>query len=113
MNYLMNYESIDLTEIYQSIFNLPVLKYYRFIRVHDYLPISLPITTNKFSSIEYLVLNYYCTFNELSIIISYTPKHHHLNFVHNINDDVINENILLIILTNLTDLSIYRKNCFI
>ena len=49
------------------------------------LTISLPIATNEqFSTIEYLIIDHPCTFNELFSIISYTPQLHRLNFIHKI-----------------------------
>ena len=59
------------------------------------------------STIEYLVINHFCTSNELSLIISYTPQLRRLNFAHMSDNDSNIGIILPMTLSNLTHLSIY------
>ena len=64
-----------ITDIYRLIFILPKLKYYRFSSSDYNLSITLPmVMNNQFSSIEYLVIDHYCSLNELVCLISYTPQ---------------------------------------
>jgi len=65
----------DLGDIYQMIFHLS-LKYFRVgVPRHPHLSITIPIAgQNQFSSIEYLVIYHICTFNQLTNILSYTPR---------------------------------------
>jgi hypothetical protein len=71
-------EVID--DIYQLIFALPTLKYNSFCTTGWDLSISLPMATNRqFSTIETLVINHYCTFDDLAYLTSYTPKLRHLS----------------------------------
>ncbi|CAF1493698.1 unnamed protein product [Rotaria sordida] len=93
----------DLTDIYRTILTLPMLKFFKFSIGGPNLSISLPMITNKqFSTIEYLLLDHDCTRNELSNIISYTPKLRHLYFMHAEDDNSNIENILPMTLTHLT-----------
>ncbi|CAF2877180.1 unnamed protein product [Rotaria sp. Silwood2] len=102
---------IDLTDTYRLIFALPMLKYYKFSISDTDLSVSLPIAINEQqSSIEYLVIDHCCTFNELSTIISYTPKLRHLKFTHDLNDDINIGTIPSMTLSNLTYLSIHLYN---
>ena len=67
-----------------------------------YLSILLPIATNEqFNTIEHLVIDYSCTFDELFSIICYTPQLRHLNFLHTDESDSSIKTI-----SNLTHLSI-------
>jgi hypothetical protein len=76
------YSLSDLTNIYQIVLALPVLKYYKISASNLLVPISLPISTNQQpSTIEYLIIDHCCTFNELSAIVFYTPRLRHLNFL--------------------------------
>ncbi|CAF1491711.1 unnamed protein product [Rotaria sordida] len=65
----------DLSNIYQIIFNLPMLNYYKlsFSSLESFIPISRA-TNDQFSSIKYLVIDHCCTLDELINIISYTPQ---------------------------------------
>ncbi|CAF5114504.1 unnamed protein product [Rotaria sp. Silwood1] len=70
----------DLDNIYRLIFNLPKLKYIKFkaMESNDDITISLPIATNEqISSIEHLIIEHPCAFDELFAITSYT---HHQSF---------------------------------
>ncbi|CAF1393337.1 unnamed protein product [Adineta ricciae] len=69
----------DLNEIYQLIFSLPKLKSSKLDLYRDELSISIPISNNSSRSpIEFLYVVHYCTFDELSVIISCTPFLRHL-----------------------------------
>ncbi|CAF4174433.1 unnamed protein product [Rotaria sordida] len=101
----------DLGDIYRLIFNLQKLKYIKFKAMESRdsdITISLPIATNEqICSIEYLIIDHPCAFDELFTIISYTPQLRHLKFL-NLTDRNINiRSIKPIILSNLTYLSIY------
>jgi len=99
-------------EIYRLLFNLPMLKYYKFTRGDPYLSVSLPLATNEqISSIEHLDIEHYFNLNELSIITSYTPQLRHLRFMHELDGDQnLNGIIPSMTLSNLTYLSIYESN---
>jgi hypothetical protein len=98
---------INPIEIYQTIFNLPMLKYYKFIAFQLNSSISLSIPTKKqFSPIEYLVIDHYCTFNELFNIVSYTPQLRRLNLTYAFYENPADiETISPMILSNLSHLS--------
>jgi hypothetical protein len=67
----------------------------------------MPISTNQQpSTIEYLIIDHYCTFNELSAIVSYTPQLRHLNFLESYQVPGAFGIPLLSKLTNLTYLRI-------
>ncbi|CAF1529473.1 unnamed protein product, partial [Rotaria sp. Silwood1] len=107
----------DLGNIYQLIFNLPKLKYinFRAMESNEDIIISLPIATNEqISSIEYLIMEHPCAFDELSAITSYTPNLHHLKFLSLTHRKVDITSIKPMILPNLKHLSIhiYRKMSF-
>jgi hypothetical protein len=73
--------SRDLTDIYRIVLALPVLKYYSITLLTSQLSISLPISTNQQpSTIEYLIIDHVCSFNDLSMVLSYTPRLRHLSF---------------------------------
>jgi len=95
----------NLTEIYQKILALPVLKYYKCSITSSTASAFLPIATDKqFSSIEYLVISHFCNFEQLAAIIFYTPKILRLSFTyHDLEDNKI---ILPMTLINLTHLSL-------
>jgi hypothetical protein len=97
----------DLTDIYRIVLTLPVLKYYKISAINSDLSISLPISINQQpSTIEYLIIDHCCTFNELSAIISYTPELRHLNFLESYEVPATIGTTLPSILTNLTYLRI-------
>ncbi|CAF2519258.1 unnamed protein product [Rotaria sp. Silwood2] len=108
----------DLADIYRLIFNLPKLKYIKFTATesNDYdLTISLPIATSEqISSIEHLIMDHPCAFDELFAITSYTPHIRYLKFLSCTNRNVNIRSIEPMILPNLTYLSIhiYRKISF-
>ncbi|UJR11105.1 hypothetical protein I4U23_015287 [Adineta vaga] len=100
----------DLGYIYQLIFNLPQLKYLKYVtsETNEFNIItSLPMATEKqMTSIEYLIIIHPCSIKELFTILSYTPQLRHLKFL-NVTDTTINLNTIgPISLMNLTKLSI-------
>jgi len=68
--------------------------------------------TKQISTIEYLILDHSCAFNELFALISCTPQLHRLKFL-NLTDRNVDINVIEpLILLNMTDLSIqiYRMS---
>ncbi|CAF1175372.1 unnamed protein product [Adineta steineri] len=64
----------DFGNIYSLIFSLPTLKYNQLSTCTDDLQINIPDVINKkFSTIEYLGVNYFCTLNQLNSLLHYTP----------------------------------------
>ncbi len=99
--------SENLNHIYRLIFALPMLKYNQLTLFGSNSSISLPIANNKQSStIENLVINHGCTFQELFNLISYTPQLHRLGFMHTSITHENLRNILPMTLSNLTHLTI-------
>jgi hypothetical protein len=84
-----------------------MLKYYRFSIKSLDSPISLPTSTSEqLTTIEYLVIDHPCTFNEFATIISYALKFSRLYFM-DINENNSNIGIRLpITLSNLTHIAI-------
>jgi hypothetical protein len=104
--------SRDLTDIYRIVLTLPVLKYYSISVLTSQLSILLPISTNQQpSTIEYLIINHCCTFNELSAIVSYTPQLRHLSFLESYEVLGTIGTTLPFTLTNLTHLRV--RTCFV
>ncbi|CAF1320859.1 unnamed protein product [Adineta steineri] len=70
------YNKIDQAEIYHQIFQLPVLKYFNVLLGVHSTPIvsSLSFATNKYSSIEHLVIKSKIELDKLYIILSYVPQ---------------------------------------
>ncbi|CAF4300658.1 unnamed protein product, partial [Rotaria sordida] len=104
----------NLNGIYQLIFALPTLRYNKLSLIDDQSSISLPMATNnkQLSTIEHLIINHSCKFNELFAILSYTSQLRRLNF-RDTDDDDTNIGIMLpITLLNFTHLSlrIYSTN---
>ena len=67
-------------DIYQSIFSLPHLKYNQ-LRTFSYERLNLfppPVNNGQFSTIEHMVINHNCTFNELTSMLSHTPRLRHM-----------------------------------
>jgi hypothetical protein len=103
----MLYNSNELSDIYELIFALPKLKYFKCSAKDTDINVSLPFALkNQSSTIEYLIINHSCTFNELEVILSYTPQLCRLNFAHTNDNNSTIENILPIRLSNLTYISL-------
>ncbi|CAF3979001.1 unnamed protein product [Rotaria sp. Silwood1] len=65
----------QVSNIYQRIFNLPMLKYYKFSFFDPEWRITLSITINEqFSGIKYLVIDHFCTLDEIITILLCTPQ---------------------------------------
>jgi hypothetical protein len=66
----------DLGDIYRLIFSLPTLKYNKLSLLGcELLNIVVPIAINeKFSTIEYLVIDYPCTLKQLTNLLCHTPR---------------------------------------
>ena len=68
------------------------------------------MSNNKqLSTIEYLHIAHWYTFDELSALISYTPKLRRLNLSHANKNDSSVESMLPITLDNLIDISMYTN----
>jgi len=77
----MEYNSEYLDDIYQPIFALQKLRYLKCLAEESDVNVSIPFAlNNQFSTIEDLIINHSCTFDELSVILSYTPELRRLNF---------------------------------
>ncbi|CAF3505265.1 unnamed protein product [Rotaria sp. Silwood2] len=61
------------------------LKYYEFTPNTRNLSVSLSIPTNEQSPLEYLLIDHYCTFQELAGIVCCTPQLRYLKFTQNFN----------------------------
>jgi hypothetical protein len=87
------------------------LKYFRVgVPRHPQLSITIPIAgQNQFSSIEYLVIYHKCTFNQLTNILSYTPRLSNL-FCLNIEPGYHIKSELMIKLNSLTHLTMTLYN---
>jgi len=109
----IQYTFCDLSEVYQLIFTLPKLKYFKCSANEDLTSISLAIANHgQFSTIKHFVINHECTFNTLCILISYTPQICHLSLMNLSENDSDDEIVLPVSYSsNLTYLSI--KKCFI
>jgi hypothetical protein len=70
LNVFLDHSDDDLGHIYQIVFHLPFLKYFKLnILEYQKLNFNLPIATNKeFSSIEYLVIHHHLTLNNNLLI---------------------------------------------
>ncbi|CAF2851047.1 unnamed protein product, partial [Rotaria sp. Silwood2] len=101
----------DLGNIYQLIFNLRKLKYIKYKATESDnfdITVSLSIATNEqqVSTIEYLIIDHPCAYNELYNIISYTPQLRRLKFLNLSESNISIEVIKPMTLSNLTHLSI-------
>ncbi|CAF1085568.1 unnamed protein product [Rotaria sp. Silwood1] len=78
-------ESSHGTDIYQLVFSLSKLKYYKFVPNKTNLFVSLPTLANEQSPLEYLLIDHYCTFQELAGIAYCTPQLRYLKFSYDFN----------------------------
>lgn len=97
-----DYQVDDLGEIYQLIFNLPVLKYNTLVS-EEWTPwISLPISdNNQYSTIEYMTINHNCCLDQLLMLLSYTPQLRRLIFRGSFNSPNNDNDEISITLPNL------------
>jgi len=102
-----------LHEIYRIILALPMLKYCKFSADASYInpPLSMA-TREEYNSIEYLVIDHSCSFDELIILVSYTPQLRQLHVKDSLESM---PNIIMMsptALINLTHLTIFADNFF-
>jgi len=69
----------DERNLYRQIFRLPVLKYCKLLCKHYVSHGSLPVSTNEYSPIEYLVIKHQLKFHEVNALLSYVPRLHRLS----------------------------------
>jgi hypothetical protein len=69
----------DENSIYLSIFHLTKLKFCKLTFPSGGERIPLSISTNHYSTLEYLIINGHCRLDQLISILSYTPKLCHLS----------------------------------
>jgi hypothetical protein len=96
----------DLTAIYRLILALPMLTYYKISTEYSNQSVSLPISTQS-SPLEHLIMNYDCNFNDLSMVLSYTPQLRHLRFMESDKNSTSIRMITPSIPTHLTYLRIH------
>jgi hypothetical protein len=101
----------DLGDIYRLIFSLPSMKFNRLtfeVDIHDLyqeLDISVPFAINeRFSTIEYLIINHNCTSQELFSIVRHTPRLRHLTCERLVKSGITIDTNKPVILFNLTHL---------
>ncbi len=106
--------SKDLSYVYQLIFSFPKLKYSKLSSDRLKTIISLPIATdNQFCMIEHLIINHACTLNDLTILLSYTPRLSHLICKQTLKSNLNIRRAVSMKLFNLTSISIhYCYLCF-
>jgi hypothetical protein len=101
------YTHAIINDIYRLIFALPTLKYNNFSTTECSSLISLPMATDQqFSTIETLVIDHPCTFDDLAYLTSYTPKLRSLSLNQTTITDSDIETMLPMNLSNLTYISI-------
>jgi hypothetical protein len=96
----------DLTAIYRIILALPMLTYYKISVEYSEESISLPISIQP-SPLEYLIMNHSCTFNDLSVVLSYTSHLRHLSFMESDKNNAPIQMIILSIPIHLTYLRVH------
>jgi hypothetical protein len=99
----------DLDDIYQTIFKLRVLKYFKLKILVDrvfHFNLSIP-SDEQFSPLKYFVINHYISLNELTDLLCYTPELTHLycSTVIQSEDNIKSE--VLMKLNNLIHLTIF------
>ncbi|CAF1354529.1 unnamed protein product [Adineta steineri] len=103
------YKFDDLTQLYQLVFTLSKLKYFKCIsEIRTFCYLSSIINDKQLSNIEYLYCAHTCTINELSTIIPYLPKLRSLSFCNSNDDDDDNNNVIKKIQSNITHLYIHE-----
>ena len=101
----------EISNIYQAIFTLPVLRYNKLWCFASEAFIPLPIASHEqLTRIEYLNVCHSCALDDLIVILSYTPELRRLSCaqVNESNADIVLESLL--VRSNLTHLFITR--CF-
>jgi len=100
----------DLNHIYRTIFSFPSLKFNKLslppISQCDNPNIFIPLAINeKFSTVEYLVIDHHCAFFELYSVILHTPQLRHLICRNILKESSHLGNEKAITLPNLTHIS--------
>ncbi|UJR20370.1 hypothetical protein I4U23_023502 [Adineta vaga] len=97
-------------DLYLLIFQLPQLKYLKVSFQNDWNGEYLPISTNLSSPIEHLIIEKSCHFNELLVLLSYTPQLRYLTCIdlHMCFD--FKEKLVPLILNQLTHVSLKLFN---
>jgi hypothetical protein len=96
----------DLTPIYRLILALPMLTYYKISTEYSARFVSLPISTQP-NRLEHLFIDHSCTFNDLSVILSYTPQLRRLSFMESNENAASIQMIIHLIPIHLTYLSVH------
>ncbi len=100
------------SNIYQLIFSLPHLKSNKLIIDEDDSSISLRMAANQqISSIEYFIIDHNCVFNDILILLSYTPQIRRLKFFNTNYIDQSLNNFWKIKLINLTHICL--EMCYV
>jgi hypothetical protein len=93
-------------DVYKKIFRLPGLKYCQMLIDTRQHLLPLYTATNKFSSIEYLVINNKVSLNQVDSLLSYVPQLRRLSFGHLNGSRGIRIHKTSISLNYLTDVSL-------
>jgi hypothetical protein len=100
-----------LHEIYRVILALPMVKYYKFSADASYIDPPLPMATREeYNLIEYLVIDHSCSFDELVILVSYTPQLRQLHVTDSLESMPKIRMMSPTALINLTHLTIFADN---
>lgn len=76
----------DLSALYRIILTLPFLTYYKVSQDYTNQSLTLPMSIRP-TLLEHLHIQHSCTFNDLSVILSYTPQLHHFTFMESNKND--------------------------
>ncbi|CAF1007397.1 unnamed protein product [Adineta ricciae] len=100
------YDLKHFGSIYRLVFNLQKLKYFK-LKATDAtdsnIDLSLPIIFNQsLSSIEHLIIDHPCTFQQLKHLLFHTPNVHHLKFLNSNDNETKFDDLSLVKLTNLS-----------
>ncbi|CAF4398341.1 unnamed protein product [Rotaria socialis] len=107
LNITTEWESWDLTEIYRLVFTSRNLTYFACSSETNMVSLQLPVATNEqLTTIARLIIDHSCNFNDLSLIVSYTPQLRYLHVSLLDDENYSSPRILPIGLFNLTHFSI-------
>ncbi|CAM4847207.1 unnamed protein product [Rotaria magnacalcarata] len=107
LNITTEWESWDLTEIYRLVFTSRNLTYFACSSETSMVSLQLPVATNEqLTTIERLIIDHSCNFNDLSLIVSYTPQLRYLHMSLLDDENYSSSKRLPIGLFNLTHISI-------
>jgi hypothetical protein len=104
-------EPDEMSNVYQIIFSLPMLKYNQlsFFAIETSIPLSIA-TNDQFNNIEYLVINHCCALDELIVMLSYTPRLYRLSCTRVNDSNKIIAKESLIEVPGLTHISVNKCN---